>query len=143
MPDDGLFTPKHVAYLTLCCELCITVWKKKYDCKLITQRNVSPPNKLLLSLCNRRFISWHSGNLNTDESLNITTWKGVNIRHDVVSYGGGHEDYDIYYVIKRNTSVEIPTSSRGKKIPQLSEYTFIWEFLWDLSWNSEGQLVFH
>jgi hypothetical protein len=57
MPADSLFTAKHVAYLTLCCELCITVWKKKYDGKLITQRDVSLPNDMLLSLCHRRFIS--------------------------------------------------------------------------------------
>ena len=35
MPDDGLFKPKHVAYFTSYFELCMTIWRKKYICKVL------------------------------------------------------------------------------------------------------------
>ena len=89
--------------------------KKKYVCKLITQRDISPQNNLLLSLCYRRFISWHSGNLNTDASLNIITWKGVIIRHGVVSHGGCHEDYGIQLCDKTQYFGRDLTPPRGEK----------------------------
>ena len=35
MPDDGLFKPKHIAYFTSYCELCMTTWRKKCTVSMV------------------------------------------------------------------------------------------------------------
>ena len=60
-PDNGLFKPKHVAYFTLYCELCMTTWINKYIflqmVYIFSSTQVTTSNRRILKLSNHNEIA--------------------------------------------------------------------------------------